>query len=221
MTANWLARNRTRLWQIGVEHREALMAEYIALYRPTERPPVHMVYEELIGEFQGARIIDGPLRMDRFAQTEVVRGRPEITLNSLIDRMRGVKDVHGVRHVAAWHEGIHIRADVERRDLPPLTDLRSGVGGASLFREPGKRAPLEPARAGHRGRRARRCDRRRRPAPVRSLPEVPSTRRERRRHGPEWLAPVGMDLDSHWRQSHGSASVFRTARDLSTRRRCS
>src|SRR5204863_4402559 len=39
----------------------------------------------------------------------------------------GVKDEHGVRHVAAWHEDFHILMDVERRDLPPLTELRSGL----------------------------------------------------------------------------------------------
>src|SRR6185295_7066622 len=49
--------------------------------------------------------------------------------NSLIDRMPGVKDEHGVRHVGAWHEDFHVLVDVERRDLPPLTDLRSGLGG--------------------------------------------------------------------------------------------
>jgi hypothetical protein len=131
MTATWLARNRARLWRIGVEHRETLMAQYMALYRPAERPPLHLLYDELIGEIQGARIIEAPLPMDRYAQTEVVKGRPEITLNSLIDRMPGVKDEQGVRHLAAWHESIHIPVDVERRDLPPLTDLRNGLEGST------------------------------------------------------------------------------------------
>ena len=70
--------------------------------------------------------------MDRYAQTQVARsGRAEITLNSLIGQMAHVKDEHGVRHVAAWHESIHIPVDVERRDLPPLTDLRSGLDGST------------------------------------------------------------------------------------------
>ena len=106
MTHPWLERNRTDIWRIGVEHRETLMAEYMALYRPTERPTVHCVYEELIGEIPEARIIHAPLPMDRYAQTELVKGRPEITLNSLIGRMPGVKDEHGIRHVAAWHESV-------------------------------------------------------------------------------------------------------------------
>ena len=126
--ATWLARNRAQLWRIGVEHRETLMAEYMALYRPAERPPLQLVYEELIGEIQGVRIIDAPLPTDRYAQTELDRrGRAEITLNSLIGQMSHVKDEHGVRHVAAWHEGIHVLVDVERRELPPLSDLRNGL----------------------------------------------------------------------------------------------
>jgi len=130
--ATWLARNRIHLWRIGVEHRETLMAEYMALYRPAERPPLHLVYEALIGEFQGARIIDAPLPMDRYAQTQVARrGRTEITLNSRIGQMAHVKDEYGVRHVAAWHESIHIPVDVERRELPPLADLRSGLEGST------------------------------------------------------------------------------------------
>ena len=90
--ATWLARNRAALWRIGVEHRETLMAEYTTLYRPAERPALQNVYRELIGEFQGVRIIDAPLPTDRYAQTEVVkRGRAEITLNSRIGQMSHVK----------------------------------------------------------------------------------------------------------------------------------
>ena len=42
--ATWLDRHRAQLWRIGVEHRETLMAEYMALYRPMERPPVYLMY---------------------------------------------------------------------------------------------------------------------------------------------------------------------------------
>jgi hypothetical protein len=38
-----------------------------------------------------------------------------------------VKNPERIRPVAAWHESIHIPADVERRPLPPLTDLTSGL----------------------------------------------------------------------------------------------
>jgi hypothetical protein len=127
MTSNWLARNRERLWQIGVEHRESLMAQYMAFYGLAKRPSLKNVYRELIGEIQGARIIDAPLPMDRYAQTEVVNGRPEITINTLIGRMPLITDPGPIRHVAAWHESIHILVDVERRDLPPLTELRRGL----------------------------------------------------------------------------------------------
>jgi hypothetical protein len=131
MTAGWLVRHRWALWAVGVEHREALMQRYMVFYGLAQRPMLKDVFRQLIGEIQDVRILDGPLPMDRFAQTEAGDGRPEITINSLIGRMRGVKDSHGVGHVAAWHESIHIPVDVERRDLPPLTDLRNGLEGSS------------------------------------------------------------------------------------------
>src|SRR4051794_23962521 len=99
MTSNWLDRNREQIWRIGVEHRETLMVQHMVEYGLTERPPIQNVYRELMGEVQGARIIDAPLQMNRYAQTEVVRGRPKITINNLIGQMPGVKDEHGVAHV--------------------------------------------------------------------------------------------------------------------------
>src|SRR5258707_1357996 len=104
MTPTWIVRHRWALWRIGIEHREALVAQYMMFYALTERPMLKTIYRELIGEFQKVRIVDGPLPLDRYAQTEIVNGRPEITLNSLIGRMPGVKDDHGVRRMAAWHE---------------------------------------------------------------------------------------------------------------------
>jgi hypothetical protein len=65
--ATWLARNRAQLWRIGVEHRERLMVQYMAMYGLTERPPIQNIYRELIGEIQGVRIVDAPLPMDRYA----------------------------------------------------------------------------------------------------------------------------------------------------------
>ncbi len=100
MTHTWIDANRPRLWQMGVEHREALVAEYMALYRPARRPLFKEVWRELIGDIQRVRVVDGPLPMDRFAQTEVVNGRPEITINTLITRMPRVKDPGPIKHVA-------------------------------------------------------------------------------------------------------------------------
>jgi len=131
MMRGWLVQNRPLLWRIGVEHREALMMRYMADYGLTRRPLLKNVYRQLIGEIQEARILDEPLPMDRFAQTEPVRGRPVITINRLIGRMPNVKDPAPIRHVACWHESIHIPADVERRDLPPLTDLKRGLEAAT------------------------------------------------------------------------------------------
>jgi hypothetical protein len=103
MTSGWLVRHRWALWAIGVEHREALVAQYMLFYSLTGRPMLKHIFRELIGEFQEVRILDGPLAMDRFAQTKLVDGCPEITINSLIGRMSRVKDPRGVGHVAGWH----------------------------------------------------------------------------------------------------------------------
>jgi hypothetical protein len=127
MTSGRLVPHLPHLWQIGVEHREALMTQHMAEYGLTRRPLLKNVYRQLIGEIQDARILDGPLPMDRFAQTEPGRIRPEITINTMIGRMQNVKDPAPIKHVACWHESIHILADVERRDLPPLTDLIRGL----------------------------------------------------------------------------------------------
>jgi hypothetical protein len=131
VTASWLVRHRGALWAIGVEHREALMTKYMLFYSLTQRPMLKTVFREVIGEVQEVRILDGPLPMDRFAQTEIVDGYPEITINSLIGRMPRVKDPHGIGHVAAWHESIHIPVDVEWRYLPPNTYLISGLEGST------------------------------------------------------------------------------------------
>lgn len=125
--SNWLITHRVALFRLGVEQRDALMLQYMTLYGLTERPFLKRVFRELIGEYLGARIINAPLPMDRYAQTEVEHDRPLITINSLIGRMANVKDSHGVGHVAAWHEGLHVLADIERRDLPPLTELPRGL----------------------------------------------------------------------------------------------
>jgi len=65
--------------------------------------------------------------MDRFAQTELVNGRPRITINTLIGRVSRVKNPERIRHVVGWHESLHIPVDVERREFPPLTELTSGL----------------------------------------------------------------------------------------------
>lgn len=135
MTTTWLDRHRPSLWRIGVEHRETLMADYRVRHPSRERPPLHLVYDALIEEIHEVRLLEAPLPMDRYAQTEVVKHRPVVTLNTLIDRMPGVKDADGIRHVGAWHEDFHVLTDVERRELPPLTSLTRGleVETSSLF----------------------------------------------------------------------------------------
>jgi hypothetical protein len=70
------------------------------------------VVDELIEDIQEARLITGPLRIDRFAQTELKRGRIVVTINSRIAQIPGVKDAAGVAYVAKWHESIHVEKDM-------------------------------------------------------------------------------------------------------------
>jgi hypothetical protein len=104
------------------------MVEHMARRQLTRRPLLKDVWRALIEDVQDVRVIDGPLPMDRYAQTEVTAsGHPLITINTLIGRMPLVKHPERIRLVAGLHESMHIPADVERRDLPPLSDLPSGL----------------------------------------------------------------------------------------------
>jgi hypothetical protein len=128
VTHLWLVRNRPLLRRLGVEHRETLVVEYMTRHHLTRRPLLKNIWHELIEDIQDVPIVDEPLPMDRFAQTELVNGRPRITINTLIGRMPKVKNPERIRPVSGWHESIHIPVDVERRDIPPLTELTSGLG---------------------------------------------------------------------------------------------
>jgi hypothetical protein len=120
----WLEAQRPFCWQVGVQHREALVARYMARKRLAERPLLKEIVDELIEEIQGARLREGMLPLDRFAQTEVVNGRAEITINKRIAKMPGVKEPGRVANVAKWHESMHVALDVKgppRRQGRPAT----------------------------------------------------------------------------------------------------
>ena len=53
-------------------------------YRLRERPTLKDVYRELIGEIQGVRLLAEALPTDRFAQTDVVGGRVEVTIITML-----------------------------------------------------------------------------------------------------------------------------------------
>ena len=72
------------------------------------RPFLKDIVDELIEDCQDARLVTGILRLDRFAQTELDRGRVVVTINSRIAEIPGVKDAAGVAYAAKWHESIHV-----------------------------------------------------------------------------------------------------------------
>jgi len=65
----------------------------------------------VIEDVLGARLRVEVLPLDRFAQTELVDGRLEVSINSRVGSMARVKDVAGVIYAAKWHESVHVVRD--------------------------------------------------------------------------------------------------------------
>lgn len=102
---------RIEVWQWGAAHREYLMAENMGFYGLSERPLVKDIVDAVIMEIQGARLVEGALPLDTYAQTQLHRGRLEVTVNSRIHQMDGVGDPERIAHVAKWHESADIARD--------------------------------------------------------------------------------------------------------------
>ena len=87
-----------------------------------ERPFLKEVIDDLITDVQGARLREDVLPLDRFAQTEVIGRRIEVSINTRIADIPGVKDAAGVAYVAKWHESIHVQrdGDTAKSDDPEL-----------------------------------------------------------------------------------------------------
>jgi hypothetical protein len=103
---------RANAWGLGILHRERLLRGYMDTKGLVERPLLKNVVDELIEEVQGARLRDEVLPLDRFAQTELVRGRAVVSINSRLADIPGVKDAAGVGYVAKWHESVHVERDL-------------------------------------------------------------------------------------------------------------
>ena len=108
--------SRDWCWDHGIRLRELLVARYMALHGMRDRPLLAMVIDGLIEDALGARVLDDVLPLDRFAQTEVVKGKIEISVNTLISEMPRVKDPRGVGYVSRWHEVVHAVNHVGMRD---------------------------------------------------------------------------------------------------------
>jgi hypothetical protein len=109
--ARWyssLEAKRAECWRLGIEHREALVPQYMQMRGLRARPFLKEMIDDLIQDVQNARLVEGPLPLDTYAQTEPEDGRVLITINSRIPKMRRVKDVAGVVLVTKCHESIHV-----------------------------------------------------------------------------------------------------------------
>jgi hypothetical protein len=121
----WLEVRRNEAYQFGVGLRERLMMDFMEMDGLRDRPLVKHVIEDLVQDVQGARLRDDVLPLDRYAQSQVVNGRPVVTVNTRIAEMPGVKDPDGVRIVAIGHEAVHVD-----QHLSPST---VAVGGQLMF----------------------------------------------------------------------------------------
>jgi hypothetical protein len=77
-----------------------------------ERPFLKDIVDDLIRDIQHARLREDVLPLDRYAQSEVIGGRVEVTVNSRIAEIPGVRYASGTGYVAKWHESIHVSLDL-------------------------------------------------------------------------------------------------------------
>jgi hypothetical protein len=107
---SWTAR-RSTCWERGAEIREIYLADHMQRNDLTERPLVKDIIDDVLRYGLHARVYRAPLEKNTFAQTELVDGRFEVTLNTRIGEMEKVTKPELVEHVAKWHECKHIIDD--------------------------------------------------------------------------------------------------------------
>ena len=109
----FVERTRRAAWAFGQEFRDGLLSQFKERYGVLDVPPPALIIAELLTDFIGVDLKDDPLALNVYAQTEWLDGKPRVTVNSPIHRMKGVKDPEGVKNVAMWHEGIHSVRDID------------------------------------------------------------------------------------------------------------
>jgi hypothetical protein len=120
-STHFIESKRREAWVLGVEHRELLLAEYMTAFSLRERPLLKDIVDDVIEEIQGARLLEGVLHLDTYGQTELVNGSPEITINSRIAKIPGVKDATGIAYITKWHESFHVAHDLDISPKEPGT----------------------------------------------------------------------------------------------------
>ena len=109
---HFIESKRREAWALGVQHRELLLAKYMTAFGLRERPLLKDIVDDVIEEVQGARLLEGVLSLDTYGQTEMVNGSAEITINSRIAKIPGVKDATGIAYITRWHESFHVAYDL-------------------------------------------------------------------------------------------------------------
>ena len=104
--AEFVSQQRREAWAFGRELRDRLLLEYQQQYHLQVPPAPALIIDELLTDFLKVDLKFDPLREDVFAQTEWIDGRTVVTVNSLSDKIPGVKDSAGVDNVGKWHEAI-------------------------------------------------------------------------------------------------------------------
>ncbi|MDP6495960.1 MAG: hypothetical protein QGI09_11220, partial [Dehalococcoidia bacterium] len=125
--------SQAECWDLGVRHRETLLQVYMERNRLKHRPFLKNVIDDLLEDVQGVRLREEVLPLDTYARTEFVAGRVEVSINSRISEIPGVKDSRGVAHVAKWHESIHVEHDRPLEQLRPRGLQDSLPGFTSEF----------------------------------------------------------------------------------------
>jgi len=131
-------KRRRDAWAFGREQCSGLLRQYEQKYGNVDAPPALLIHE-LIPEFLGAKVRYHPLPTDRFAETGFVDDELQVTVNSELLQIEGVKDGPGVENVALWHEAIHVIRDTEALvrpataplpgfEEPPVLICRRGTG---------------------------------------------------------------------------------------------
>jgi hypothetical protein len=108
MNARFVDRQRRAAWEFGRSHREGLVSGWMREHGETTRPLLREIIDELIEDQLHARLREEVLPLDRFAQTERVNGRLEVSVSSRIAEMPRVRDPRGVAYIAKWHETVHV-----------------------------------------------------------------------------------------------------------------
>jgi len=142
--ADFVNQRRREAWAYGRELRDRLLVEYQRKYDLQSPPAPALIIDELLTDFLNVDLKFDPLRDDVFAQTEWIKGRTVVTVNTLSGHIPGVKDAAGVDNVGKWHETIHIVRDLHVIRTAPTLMLPGFEAPPTVTCHRGLRRSLSP-----------------------------------------------------------------------------